>query len=81
MDQAAERRDKLVAIVKSAVPLGPEQVSRLTASLGRIYRRQVSVHVEVDSRVIGGMRVQIGDEVIDGSVSAKLEALRRRLAG
>ena len=81
VDQAAERRDKLVAIVKSAVPLGPEQVSRLTASLGRIYRRQVSVHVEVDSRVIGGMRVQIGDEVIDGSVSAKLEALRRRLAG
>ncbi len=81
VDQAAERRDKLVAIVKSAVALSPEQTARLTGSLGRIYGRQVSVHVEVDPKVIGGMRVQVGDEIIDGSVSAKLEALHRRLAG
>ena len=39
------------------------------------------MHVELDPSVIGGMRVQVGDEVIDGSVSAKLDALRRRLAG
>ena len=39
------------------------------------------MHVEVDPSVLGGMRVQVGDEVIDGSVAAELEALRRRLAG
>ncbi len=81
VDQAAERRDKLVAIVRTAAPLTDEQTSRLIASLRRIYNRDVSVHVELDPSVIGGMRVQVGDEVIDGSVAAKLDALRRRLAG
>ena len=77
VDQAAERRDKLVAIVhdrraahrRADVPAG-------RARSRRIYNRDVSVHVEVDPSVLGGMRVQVGDEVIDGSVAAKLEALR-----
>ncbi len=81
VDQAAERRDKVVAIVRSAVALSPEQTERLTGALGRIYGRPVSIHVEVDRAVLGGIRVQVGDEVIDGTVSAKLEGLRRRLAG
>jgi len=53
----------------------------LVGSLGRIYGRQVSVHVEVEPAVMGGIRVQVGDEVIDGSVAARLEVLRRRMAG
>lgn len=81
VDQAAERRDKVVAIVRSAVALTPEQSERLVGALGRLYGRPVSVHVEVDRAVLGGIRVQIGDEVIDGTVSAKLDGLRRRLAG
>jgi len=81
VDQAAQRRDKVVAIVKTAVPLTAEQTTRLVGSLGRIYGREVSVHVEVDQSVVGGIRVQVGDEVIDGSVAGRLEALRRRMAG
>jgi len=81
VDQAAQRRDKVVAIVKTAVPLTQEQTTRLVGSLGRIYGREVSVHVEVDPAVIGGIRVQVGDEVIDGSVAGRLEALKRRMAG
>jgi F-type H+-transporting ATPase subunit delta len=67
--------------VKAAVPLTDDQVSRLVGSLSRIYDRQVSVHVEVEPELVGGIRVQVGDEVIDGSVAARLEALRRRMAG
>ena len=81
VDQAAQRREKVVAIVQAAVPMTAEQTTRLVGSLGRIYGREVSVHVEVEPSLVGGIRVQVGDEVIDGSVAARLEALRRRMAG
>ena len=81
VDQAAQRRDKVVAIVKTAAPLSDEQTTRLVGSLGRIYGREVSVHIEVEPSVLGGIRVQVGDEVIDGTVAGRLEALKRRMAG
>ncbi|MEP6559709.1 MAG: F0F1 ATP synthase subunit delta [Nakamurella sp.] len=81
VDQAAIRRQKIVAIVKTAVPLSGDQLARLTGSLGRIYGRAVSVHVEVEPSVLGGIRVQVGDEVIDGTVAGRLDQLRRRMAG
>lgn len=81
VDQAAQRQEKVVAIVKTAIPLTDDQVGRLVGSLGRIYGREVSVHIEVDGSVIGGIRVQVGDEVIDGTVAARLDALARRMAG
>ncbi len=81
IDQAAQRQEKIVAIVKAAVPLSDDQVSRLVGSLSRIYDRAVSVHVEVEPELVGGIRVQVGDEVIEGSVAARLEALKRRMAG
>jgi F-type H+-transporting ATPase subunit delta len=37
--------------------------------------------VEVEPSVLGGIRVQVGDEVIDGTVAGRLEDLRRRMAG
>lgn len=81
VEQAAERKDRVVASVQSAVPLTIEQAARLSAALGKIYARPVSVHVEVAPALAGGITVRVGDEVIDGSVAGRLEALRRRLAG
>ncbi|MBM9465767.1 F0F1 ATP synthase subunit delta [Nakamurella leprariae] len=81
VEQAAERRDKVVAVVRTARPLTDDQLRRLTAALGRIYGREVSLHVEVDAALVGGLRVQVGDEVIDGSIAGRLESLRRSLAG
>ena len=81
VDQAADRRDKVVATVKSAVAFTPEQTRRLVAALNRIYGREVSVHLEVEPDLVGGVRVQVGDEVIDGSIAGRLETLRRTLAG
>lgn len=78
--QAAQRKDKVVATVQAATPLTIEQTSRLTAALARIYHRPVSVHVLVEPGLQGGIKVRVGDEVIDGSVAGRLDALRRRLA-
>lgn len=78
--QAAERRDKLVATVTSAVPLSAAELDRLRAALRRIYSRDIAVHVLIDASIGGGLRIRVGDEVIDGSVSGRLDTVRQRLA-
>lgn len=79
-EQAARRRQRSVAVVKSPVALTLQQEERLTGSLSRIYGRDISVSVDVDPGILGGLRVQVGDEVIDGSVAHRLDEVRRRFA-
>ena len=78
---AARQREQSVAHVRSAVELSQAQLERLTRTLSTTYGRTVTVHVEVDRSLTGGLVVQVGDEVIDGSVAGRLDALRRRFAG
>ncbi len=80
-DAASHRRGQSVARVTSAVPLSPAQERRLSDVLSRIYGRAVGLQVTVDPTVLGGLVIQLGDEVIDGSVVQRLETARRRLAG
>ncbi|MEO7125313.1 MAG: F0F1 ATP synthase subunit delta, partial [Nakamurella sp.] len=72
VEQAAQRRDKLVAIATAASPLTNAELERLRAALSGIYARQVLVHVVVDPKISGGLRVRVGDEVIDGSISGQM---------
>ncbi len=81
LDAAAQRRERSVAKVVSAVELTAEQQSRLTEALTELYRRPISVRIAVEPAVRGGLVVRIGDEVIDGSVAARLTQVRRALAG
>ena len=78
---AAKRRARSVAVVTSPVALTPEQEQRLTASLARIYGRQIAISVDVDRSVLGGVRVQVGDDLIDGTVVDRLSDAQRRFAG
>jgi F-type H+-transporting ATPase subunit delta len=78
-DLAATRRDRSVARVSTPVALTPEQESRLTGSLTRLYGRPMSLHVELDEGLLGGLVVRVGGEVIDGSVAGRLAAARRTL--
>jgi F-type H+-transporting ATPase subunit delta len=80
-DVASRRRGQFVARVTSAVALTAEQEQRLTEVLGRIYGRTVGLQVTVDPSVLGGLIVQVGDEVIDGSIAHRLEVAGRRLVG
>ncbi|MEU8587886.1 F0F1 ATP synthase subunit delta [Streptomyces sp. NPDC048664] len=77
---AAARRDRMVAVVTSAVPLSDGQKRRLGAALAKLYGRQMHLNLDVDPEVVGGMRVQVGDEVINGSVADRLEDAHRRMA-
>ncbi|MFI9506667.1 F0F1 ATP synthase subunit delta [Nocardia sp. NPDC052566] len=79
-DLAAARREQIVAHVRAAIALTPQQRERLAASLQRIYGKQVTVHVQVDPTLLSGLVVHIGDDVIDGSAIGRLERLRRALA-
>ncbi|WP_298748835.1 F0F1 ATP synthase subunit delta [uncultured Serinicoccus sp.] len=81
LEQAAEVQDQLTAIVTTAVPLTDEQEQALRATLSRQYSRTVHTNVVVDPDVVGGIRVEIGDEVIDGTVSHRLDQARRLMAG
>ncbi len=78
---AATERDRLVALVRVARPLSDTESDRLKAALTRQYSRQVDLNVLVDTSVLGGVRVEIGDDVIDGTVISRLDEARRRLAG
>lgn len=69
-----------VATVQVARDLDERDRARLIAALTEQYGRPVHLNVMVDPELVGGMRVEIGDDVIDGSVSARLDDARRLLA-
>jgi F-type H+-transporting ATPase subunit delta len=79
--EAAGRRERSVAYVVAPVPLSDEQEERLAATLQRIYSRPIALHVEVDPDIQGGLVIKVGDEVIDGSATGRIDELRRRFAG
>jgi len=78
---AADRRERMVAIVTTAVPLSDAQKQRLGASLAKLYGRQMHLNLDVDPEVLGGIKVQVGDEVINGSIADRIEEAGRRMAG
>ncbi|MEA3078351.1 MAG: F-type H+-transporting ATPase subunit delta [Actinomycetota bacterium] len=79
VQHSAAERDQVVAEVKSAFPLDDDQQRRLAEALAARTGKQVSVKVNVDPSIIGGVVATIGDTVIDGSVRRVLEQLRTSL--
>ncbi|KDA04830.1 ATP synthase F0F1 subunit delta [Microbacterium sp. CH12i] len=73
--------DRIVATVRAAAPLSATQRTRLGDALAQRYDGQISINEVIDPTVVGGLRVQIADDVIDGSISARLADLRQKLAG
>lgn len=78
---AASVHSESVAEVRVAAPLSEADRTRLTAALARQYGRAIHLNEVVDPDVIGGLRVEIGDDVIDGTVSSRLSDAGRKLAG
>ncbi len=78
---AAERRNRLVARVTAATELTAEQQQRLATALRSIYGHDMQLAIDIDPGVVGGLRVVVGDEEVDGTLSTRLDEARRRLAG
>jgi F-type H+-transporting ATPase subunit delta len=78
---AARRRQELIAVVRVATELSTAQRQRLSAALTEAYGQVIHLNVVHDPSVVGGVSVQIGDELIDGTAASRLSAVRRKLAG
>jgi F-type H+-transporting ATPase subunit delta len=79
-EMAADKRDRSVAYVTTAVPLSDAEEERLAARLSEMYGRQVSPKIDVDPRIVGGMRVKVGSDLYDGTVARRLSEARSALA-
>ena len=79
--KAAASRAKAVAEIRSAVPLEPEVLERLSAALSRATGKELELKVIVDPSVIGGVVARVGDVVIDGTVARRLASLREVMKG
>jgi F-type H+-transporting ATPase subunit delta len=78
---AAKRQERWIADVALARPLSDIQLDRLQRGLNALYGRELKLTTTVDPQLLGGLRVTVGDEVLDASTLARLTDLRRQLAG
>lgn len=77
--RSADERAEAVAEVRSAIPLDDDQQRRLADALSRRTGKKVTVKVNVDASILGGIVATIGDTVIDGSIRRRLDQLKETL--
>jgi F-type H+-transporting ATPase subunit delta len=74
---AAAQKNRALATVRVAKPLSSDQRNRLRTALSKQIGREVAIQEVIDPDVLGGVRVEIGDDVFEGTVSDRMEAARR----
>lgn len=74
-----EEKESLQVTVRSAVPLDQEQVEKLTGKLHKRYKRDIELEQEVLPDLVGGLRIQVGDTILDSSISHQLETFKLKL--
>jgi F-type H+-transporting ATPase subunit delta len=68
------------AVVYSAFPIDQAALAEVAATLEKRFARKLNVSVELQPELIGGIRVVVGDEVLDTSVKARLEQMKVALS-
>jgi F-type H+-transporting ATPase subunit delta len=77
----ANRRNRLIAHVRVATEITDAQKTRLAAAIEKQVGQPISVNIQVDSSILGGVSVKFADELVDGSISNRLAGAGRALAG
>ena len=73
-------RGRATAIVYTPLPLSDSDKAKVAEYYGKLTGKQIQVHNEINTELLGGMQVRIGDRLYDGSLSGKLAELRKQLA-
>jgi F-type H+-transporting ATPase subunit delta len=74
-----EHEGTLEANVISALPISDEQVKALVVTLEAKFKRKITAKVEIDPQLIGGVKIVVGDKVIDATVRGRLDAMATAL--
>ncbi|TQL48512.1 ATP synthase F1 subcomplex delta subunit [Homoserinimonas aerilata] len=77
----ADQAGQVIATVTSAATLSAAQRTKLQKGLSARYGKPVTLNELIDPALVGGVRIAIGDDIIDGSIATKLAELRLQLAG
>lgn len=77
---ANSTRGSCDAVVQSAFPVSDAELAQLGTTLEKRFGRKLNLSVEIDPQLIGGIRVVVGDEVLDTSVKARLEQMKVALS-
>lgn len=77
----ANRRNRLIAVIRVASEISDAQKSRLATAIEKQVGQPIRVNLEVDPSILGGVSVKFADELVDGSVSNRLASAGRALAG
>ncbi len=77
----ANRRNRLIALVRVATEITDAQKTRLAAAIEKQVGQPISVNIQVDSSILGGVSVMFADELVDGGISNGLAGAGRAIAG
>jgi len=77
----ANRRNRLIAVVRTAAPISDAQKVRLSGAIEKQVGQPVRVNIQVDPTILGGVSIKFADELIDASISNRLAHAGRALAG
>lgn len=80
MEMANKARNILDATVTSAIELSPKDLKGLQARLSELTGKNVRLKTMVDPKLIGGLVIRVGDRVIDGSITKRLQMLKSNLS-
>lgn len=78
--QVSAFAERLVAVVTVAQPISDKQIARLEKSLATAYGQSLKLNIEINPAILGGVRVQIAGDVIDGTLSSRLNEAKLQLA-
>ena len=81
LDKSSRRHKRTAGVLETAVPLPDDLLARINEAVSEAVGHEVRLLVEQNAELIGGVRVRVGDMVIDGSIERQMADLRRALLG